>query len=344
MVLTSVCWLTGFQAHSPLARPTLQVQIIAELLPPDSLFCFEAPAQPPVELANAAQAPDYGCLRLVRDYSIYHQGWDTLPQSRFWQQIIRLEGDTSLVSIARSRRVLARIASTSWAAKGLQGREAYKDSLRQALGLAKGEVLYVTAGKRFYYKIRETLPAISVSTEVFREEGTDPWYAQAILLIESPGANHRSGAGAYGAFQLMEGVARAQGLRVGGAEDERGDVEKAAGAAARFLRKVCLPEARAMLRAQGMDFCEDELWFRLFVLHVYHAGAGNLAQALAAAGPAADGPALIRSLWQTQAKGFKNASQNYSQIALAALLELDRTVAALPADLCEGEAGRWAIR
>jgi hypothetical protein len=31
---------------------------------------------------------------------------------------------------------------------------------------------------------------------------------------------------------------------------------------------------------------------------------------------------LIQQLWQTEAAGFKNASQNYSQIALAANIRL----------------------
>jgi hypothetical protein len=32
---------------------------------------------------------------------------------------------------------------------------------------------------------------------------------------------------------------------------------------------------------------------------------------------------LIKRLWHTSAGGFRNASQNYSQIAIATLLELD---------------------
>ncbi len=49
----------------------------------------------------------------------------------------------------------------------------------------------------------------------------DPWYAQSILLIESPGQMKKSISGAYGAFQLMPGVARAQGLIVNKTLDER---------------------------------------------------------------------------------------------------------------------------
>ena len=42
----------------------------------------------------------------------------------------------------------------------------------------------------------------------------DPWYAQAILMIESPNKLQKSNAGAYGSFQLMKDVARLFGLKV----------------------------------------------------------------------------------------------------------------------------------
>jgi hypothetical protein len=35
---------------------------------------------------------------------------------------------------------------------------------------------------------------------------------------------------------------------------------------------------------------------------------------------------LITTLWQTEIGSFRNASQNYSQLALATLIELDRII------------------
>jgi predicted Zn-dependent protease len=55
-------------------------------------------------------------------------------------------------------------------------------------------------------------------------------------------------------------------------------------------------------------------------MHSYHAGAGNVSCALNKINPTTGGQELIIKLWKTEACGFKNESQNYSQLALAALL------------------------
>jgi hypothetical protein len=60
----------------------------------------------------------------------------------------------------------------------------------------------------------------------------------------------------------------------------------------------------------------------MLVMHIYHAGAGNVIAALDQINPTEGGMGLIQQLWQTEAAGFKNASQNYSQIALAANIRL----------------------
>jgi membrane-bound lytic murein transglycosylase D len=48
----------------------------------------------------------------------------------------------------------------------------------------------------------------------------------------------RSKAGAFGLWQFMPGTARDYGLRVGGADDERGDPKRSTTAAARYLRSL----------------------------------------------------------------------------------------------------------
>ena len=66
---------------------------------------------------------------------------------------------------------------------------------------------------------------------LFENNGVDPWYAQAILLIESPAQLKKSVVGAYGAFQLMPSVARSHGIIVNKKIDERKDFNKSAFAA-----------------------------------------------------------------------------------------------------------------
>jgi hypothetical protein len=71
------------------------------------------------------------------------------------------------------------------------------------------------------------------------------------------------------------------------------------------------------------NYHEDELWFRLLVMHVYHAGAGNVQRALFTFCPTEGNMDLIFTLWRTQTSRFKSASQNYSQLVLAAMLEMN---------------------
>ncbi|GAB4416217.1 MAG: hypothetical protein OHK0039_25410 [Bacteroidia bacterium] len=263
------------------------------------------------------------CLRVVRDTTLYAEGWDTLTQSRFWQKIMRMGPDTTLVNRAKTRQTLAYLPSARLRAMSAKAKRTYEDSLRTVHGWDRREEIFFTHGRRHFYQFREVLPDIDRAVRIFQEAGVDPWYAQAILLIESPGRLAYSTDGAYGPFQLMEGVAREMGLVVSDSLDERADLVAAAGGAARLLERVCLPETRALLRHHGLDYQESDIWFRLMVLHVYHAGTGNVRRAMRKADPDTGGISLLQTLWQTKSRRFGNASQNYSQLALAALLELD---------------------
>jgi tetratricopeptide (TPR) repeat protein len=62
------------------------------------------------------------------------------------------------------------------------------------------------------------------------------------------------------------------------------------------------------------------------VLHAYHAGAGNLRGVILKINPCYGGIDLIQQVWKTTYRGFQNASQNYSQLALAAFCEFDNLV------------------
>ena len=179
------------------------------------------------------------------------------------------------------------------------------------------------------------LPGIGKGIEAFQENGVDPWYAQAILLIESPGQLHMSPVGAYGSFQLMKNVAVEYGLVVNDSLDEREDFSRAAFAASELIRRRCLPQVRAMLRKRELSYSETDLWFRLLVLHAYHAGAGNVESVLAKIQPQGGGVELMKQVWTTEVGGFKNASQNYSQIAIASFLRMEEVMQTLPDSICQ---------
>jgi hypothetical protein len=263
---------------------------------------------------------------LMHAESIFTDRWDTLPQLQFWKQIMRLSPDSCLINVAENRQVLMKMSMRDWSRQTEAQKDLFKDSLRIANGLTAADRINVTTGKNDFYKFKEVYPSLSEGVTAFEKYGVDPWYAQAILLIESPGQLKKSSVGAYGAFQLMPAVARAQGLTVNSMVDERKNFDRSAYAASRLIKKVCIPEAKKILNAHNLTYNESDLWFRLFVLHVYHAGAMNVNAVVAKINPSIGSQELIRQMWQTSAASFGNNSQNYTQIALASQLILHEMV------------------
>ena len=171
------------------------------------------------------------------------------------------------------------------------------------------------------------IPSIASAIEIFHANGVDPWFAQSILLIESPAQLKYSSVGAYGPFQIMKRVARTMGLTVNRYIDERKDFTKSAFAASELLRTICIPQARRILcEMDDIDPNGDELWFKFLVLHIYHAGAKNVESLLSQLEEPIQGMELIQWMWSNEYGNFKNASQNYSQIAIAAMLTLKEIV------------------
>lgn len=254
--------------------------------------------------------------------SIFQDRWDVLPQPQFWKQIMLLSPDSCLINVASSRIVLKKMSIKDWNSQTEEQKVILKTNLKTEFGINLNEKVFVTTGKNDFYKFKEVYPSLSKGVAAFEKFGVDPWYAQAILLIESPGQLKKSVSGAYGAFQLMPEVARAQGLTVNSKVDERKDFERCAYGSARLLSKVCIPEAKKILSKHNLSFNESDLWFRLFVLHVYHAGAGNVAAVMNKIQPKMGSQQIILDMWQNTAGGFGNNSQNYSQLALAAQLIL----------------------
>lgn len=269
---------------------------------------------------------DSSSHQFVDPFCVKAEHWDTLAQPVFWKDVMSLTPDSCVVNVADTREVLGFDSFLKWQVKTEDQKQIYKDSVRKANCLEDDVRIYITSGKSNFYDFEKVMPSLSRGIEVFEEENTDPWYAQAILLIESPGKLEYSNVGAFGPFQLMKTVARAHGLKVNSVIDERKDFDKSAKGAASLVRNVCIPEAKRILNKHDIKYSTNDIWFKLFVLHIYHAGAGNVDGVLSVIKPESGGQELITQMWKNEWGGFKNASQNYTQVALAAFLKLEDTI------------------
>lgn len=261
-----------------------------------------------------------------RSSEIFTERWDTLLNPQFWVKVMELPSDSMIVNLPRTREILFYDKMGNYKDWTDKRKNDFRDSIRTARGLDSLERIFVTQGKSDYYQFKHAIPSISKGIELFHKFGVDPWYAQAILLIESPGKIRKSNVGAYGSFQLMRAVARKYGLVINRYKDERKDFDKSAKAASRLIKEVCIPQAKRILDKYKIKYSETDLWFRLITMHVYHAGALNVEAVIDEIKPEKGGKELITKMWITSAKGFKNASQNYSQVALASLIKLDRLI------------------
>lgn len=258
---------------------------------------------------------------------IFNERWDILPQMHYWKIVMQMSPDSCIVSQGLDKKIICIIPSNEWKTYTTdEQKDRAKEKLKAELNIPKNEILNVVIGKNNFYLFEAVYPSLNKGIKEFEKHNVDPWYAQAILLIESPGQIKKSSAGAYGPFQLMPDVARAQGLIVTDWKDERKDFERSAYGAAKLISKICIPEARQILKSHGISYTETDLWFRLFVMHIYHAGAGNVRAVIEKISPKKGGKDLILSMWKTKAASFGNSSQNYSQVAIAAQLILNEII------------------
>jgi len=267
---------------------------------------------PELKTTSSASASEIHALEL-----------DKLPNVLFWRKIMNLHKDSCILNIHSNRTIIATMHASSWYGSTEQVKHSILDSLKKLYGIIDSPRIVGTMGKSFFYAFEKISEKIPQGILAFENNGLDGWYAKAILLIESPNQLQKSNAGAYGPFQLMPGVARNYGLKVNKHVDERADFNRSAYAASELIKTICIPYARQMLSARSINFNENDLWFKLFVMHLYNAGAGNVQLALNAIPQPGVGIELIKQLWNTSAGRFKSASQNYSQIILAAFLEYE---------------------
>jgi hypothetical protein len=303
--------------------------------PPDS---NAVAAYEPVNLRqDVISVPNYITrekMDFVFNMQVYQLGCDTMPNVKFWRSIMNLHKDSALFNTPGNRNILSREHIKDWESKDLATKSCYKDSLRNCYCLEDSARILLTNGKSFFYDFEKASANFNRGINDFIANGVDPWYAQAILMIESPNKLQKSNAGAYGSFQLMKDVARLFGLKVNKSIDERADFDRSAYAASSLIKKICIPKTRQILDSLGItNYKENELWFRLLVMHSYHAGAGNVKKALFTFRPTEGNMSLIYRLWQAETNHFKSASQNYSQLVLAAMLEVNQKFGLAPDQL-----------
>jgi len=271
-----------------------------------------------------ATKDDTSRMAFVDVHKLKNERWDQLAQPAFWKRIICLSPDSCIVNIAETRTPLEQVPYTDWKTIVEPELSREKAKVRDRYNIANDKELYITSGKRHFFEHRKTIPFLSKAVQYFIDNDVDPFYAQAILLIESPGKSKSvSYAGAGGPFQLMPYEAQKYGLVVNANRDDRSDLKKSAYAASMSLKNGFIPAVRKMLNERNIKYNETDTWFRLLVMHAYHAGPGNLKCAINKINPTTGGQELIVKLWTTEACGFKNESQNYSQLALASLLNFD---------------------
>ncbi len=267
---------------------------------------------------------DTSKMAFVDVHQLKTERWDQLAQPAFWKKIICLSPDSCIVNIAETRTPIEQVPYTDWKTIVEPELSREKGKVRNKYNIANDKEIYITSGKRHFFEHRKTIPYLSKAVQYFIDNDVDPFYAQAILLIESPGKSKSiSYAGAGGPFQLMPYEAQKYGLVVNSNRDDRSDLKKSAYASSMSLKNNFIPSVRKILNERNIKYNETDTWFRLLVMHAYHAGPGNLRCAINKINPTTGGQELIVKLWTTEACGFKNESQNYSQIALASLLNFD---------------------
>ena len=266
-------------------------------------------------------------MRFVKTPDLFEERWDTLPQPSFWRYVMESPPTIGIMNVWETRVVLETIAIKDWNKMTEQGKDDYRAELRKEYGYPEDIRIVMTTGKSDFFQFEKVFPSITRGIDVFVENDTDPWYAQAILMIESPGKIAYSNAGALGPFQLMKTVARNHGLTVNKYVDERKDFDKSAYGSSHLLRTACIPEAKRILGKFGITVSQEDefnLWFRLMVLHLYHAGAGNVEKLLInVVKPTKGDQSFIYKIWHSEYGNFGNSSQNYSQLALASVMILD---------------------
>lgn len=254
------------------------------------------------------------------------EGWDTLPEIRFWRRIVSLNKDSVVANVYANRQLLCNFSKDYIdSLEGAGKLEVFRENLRKEYNLPAGTRVMFTSGRRWFYNFLPVQSKIERGMQIFDSLGVDPFYAQTVLLIESPSSpTLKSFAGAYGHFQIMPFNARKYGLRMDQYVDERSNFDRSAYVSAMLFKETFIPYAKQWCQQFGFRCNENALWFKLLVMHCYNAGPWGVRSAMQIVPNSYQENELIKKLWHTTAKWFPSEAQNYSQLSLACYLEFEQ--------------------
>ena len=129
---------------------------------------------------------------IINGKALHEEGWAELPQPIFWKQIMTLSPDSCLINIASSRVIAKKMSLTDYDSMSDGQKAKFRDSIRSANGLESDARIFRTTGKNDFFKFETVYPTLIEGANEFIKNDVDPWYAQAILLIESPGQIKKS--------------------------------------------------------------------------------------------------------------------------------------------------------
>ncbi len=261
--------------------------------------------------------------------NVVNEGWDTMPEIIFWRRIVSLPKDSSVANVYASRKLLKNFSRSFIDSLEVAGKlEVLRNELALEYKIPAGQRIMFTSGRKWFYNFANVQDKIGRGMQVFDSLGVDPFYAQTVLLIESPGSNkQKSIAGAYGHFQIMPFNARKYGLRIDNYVDERENFDRSAYVSAMLFKETFIPLAKRWCNELGFNADENALWFKLLVMHCYNAGPYGVKSAMQQVPNYYQGNKLIHRLWHTTAKYFPSEAQNYSQLAVACYLEFEKQLA-----------------
>mgnify|MGYP003661789914 CR=1 FL=1 len=184
---------------------------------------FVSPKAERTEIVEVTVLNDTTNFNFVSNNQLYTEGWSELPQPTFWRTLMTMGDDSALINIASTRQIIKKIAVSDWDKFSDIAKDKFRDSIRTSYSLKPEARIFMTSGKKSFYDFSNVMPSIGKGIEIFEKNKVDPFYAQAILLIESPNKLQKSNVGAYGSFQIMRRVAINLGLKVNKYTDERKD-------------------------------------------------------------------------------------------------------------------------
>src|SRR3954471_8690777 len=103
---------------------------------------------------------DTARLNFVDNRNLFKEGWDTLAQPKFWQNVICLSPDSCIINSAEKRQSLCVITNDEWRCQEESEKSAYRDYLKSAHGLDNETSINVTTGKKEFYEYRKVIPLI----------------------------------------------------------------------------------------------------------------------------------------------------------------------------------------